>query len=95
MMVWGCMTFHGFGQLHHIEGSVNSAKYIEILQESLLPTLADHHLSPTNIIFQQDNAGAHQAHATSNFLNNLGTRTLPWPTNSPDMNIIENVWHIC
>src|SRR5258705_5357991 len=50
VMVWGCMTLHGFGWLHHIEGTINSMKYMEIIQEYLLPSLRDHHLSPSNII---------------------------------------------
>jgi len=66
------MTLCGFGQLHHIEGTINSMKYMEIIQDSLLPSLQDHHLSPSNIILQQDNAGAHRSHMTSKFLTSLG-----------------------
>jgi len=39
VMVWGCMTSCGFGWLHHIEGTINSMKYMEIIQDSLLPSL--------------------------------------------------------
>jgi len=72
VMVWGCMTSCGFGWLHHIEGTINSMKYMEIIQDSLLPSLQDHHLSPSDIILQQDNAGAHRSHMTSKFLTSLG-----------------------
>ena len=34
VMVWGCMSAAGVGELHFIEGNMNSNMYCEILQQS-------------------------------------------------------------
>ena len=45
-----------------------------------VPYLAAH----PNLTFQQDNAPAHAAQVTTNFLNNNNIQTLrPWPADSP------------
>jgi len=36
VMVWGCITFHGVGELVMIDGNVDNRQYIQILQEHLL-----------------------------------------------------------
>ena len=37
VMVWGSMSAMGVGKLHFIDGTVNTNKYLDILEESLLP----------------------------------------------------------
>ncbi|KAL1937205.1 hypothetical protein VTO73DRAFT_14458 [Trametes versicolor] len=59
VMVWGCITSKGVGQLHWINGIMDAKKYCSILEESLLGTLSDKHLSPRSVIFQQDNDRKH------------------------------------
>ncbi|GFW80592.1 transposable element Tcb1 transposase [Trichonephila clavipes] len=41
VMVWGCMSSHGVGRLHIVNGTVKAVGYIEILQNKLLPTARD------------------------------------------------------
>ena len=41
-MIWGCITNQGIGTLTPVEGTVNSAKYINILEENLWPVKARH-----------------------------------------------------
>ncbi len=38
IMVWGCMTRNGPGSCIRVEGTINQEKYLEILQETMIPT---------------------------------------------------------
>ncbi|GFV46816.1 transposable element Tcb1 transposase [Trichonephila clavipes] len=60
VMVWGCMSSHGFGRLHIVSGTVKGMAYIEILQNKLLPTARDL-FGNQSWIFQDDNAPCHRA----------------------------------
>ena len=35
LMVWGCICYEGVGTLTGVEGNINAAKYIEILEGTL------------------------------------------------------------
>jgi len=59
------MSAKGLGKIHNIEGKVNAEKYINILEESLLPSipkLAD----CCEFTFQKDRASSHIAKRTKN-----------------------------
>ena len=36
VMLWGCFSSSGPGELVRVQGTMNSAKYIDILQENLI-----------------------------------------------------------
>ena len=40
VMFWGCVTYNGVGVLVPVEGNINSAKYIDILDTNLWPVVA-------------------------------------------------------
>lgn len=93
VMVWSAFGHHGFTDVVIVDGRINADDYIALLQEHLLPRYRE--LVPDGGYFMQDNAPIHNAHRTLTFLQEHNVNVLPWPSLSPDMNPIENVWAIC
>ena len=59
VMVWGSMSSRGVGKLHFIEGTVDTNKYLDILEESLLPVMEAHLISGQDFVSQQYGAACH------------------------------------
>ncbi len=55
---------HSIGYLYKIEGSIDAALYIQILEEDLLETFNYYKYDINNIIFQYNNDPKHKAHIT-------------------------------
>ena len=70
---------------------MNSARYLDMLKDKLLSSMQIHETE----IFMQDGAPCHKAKIVMKWLSDNKYRVLEWPGNSPDLNPIENSWHIC
>jgi len=74
---------------------VNATQYAtEIYEPFLIPFLLSHHLPIEKILVMDDNVGYHQAGLNRIITSTFGVSRSPLPASSPDLNPIENVWHI-
>ena len=72
-------TAHGIRYLCKINGSMDAALYVKILEEDLLETLDYYEYDIDDIIFQHDNDSKHRAHITKNWLEANNILILDWP----------------
>ena len=90
--VWAWFTAEGAGSIHRIVGRLNAEKYIDVLEDSLIPSAWAHYgLEP--IPFVQDRSPIHTSHVVTEwFQGRPEFNLLPWPAKGADLNPIENVW---
>jgi len=89
----GCFSWAGVGNLVKIDGIMTADTYIDTINKNLEKSLLKLGLEG-NFIFQQDNDPKHTAKKSQAFFRSCRIKQLEWSPQSPDLNLIENLFWI-
>ena len=83
LMMWGCFSAAGTGNLDRVPGIMDSQKYQAILKRNVMPSVDKLNLGD-HWTFQQDNDPKHTSKSNKAWLSKRPWNVLEWPSQSPD-----------
>ena len=89
--LWGCFAAGGTGALHKIVGIMREENYVNILKQHLKTSVRKLKLG-SKWVFQMYNDPKHIPKVVAKWLKDKKVKVLEWPSQSPDVKPIENVW---
>ena len=92
VLIWGAIWMGGRSELYITRQSMNSERYVELLEQFVYPISFQLGDPATQWRFMDDNAPPHRSRVAQAFKTQSGIRSIDWPARSPDLNPIENLW---
>ena len=89
--MWAGLSLRGPTKICIFEGNMDAPFFIEILESTLVPFIAEKY--PRGHRLMQDNDPKHTSKLADSFYSRHNINWWKTPAESPDCNPIENMWH--